>query len=199
MYRLTQVLRLAIVRARPQKNPVPPNWVIAKLNEDLSAPQNSPYDEDPLKSLGIAKTLATIDWNKDGRGFLCLPSDRNIPLGVAAVMVRFYYKQMSDEDQKWCASYLLSGLEQPNIALASSIIKLGDLMQSMAPLVEDRPDFMADFKDWDNEHSSERLSYFVPQKIKLRHDFLKKHHYITAWQNNHFIVYIPPKKVTTKR
>jgi hypothetical protein len=25
MYRLTQVLRLAIVRARPQKNPVPPN------------------------------------------------------------------------------------------------------------------------------------------------------------------------------
>ena len=24
MYRLTQVLRLAIVRARPQKNPVPP-------------------------------------------------------------------------------------------------------------------------------------------------------------------------------
>lgn len=116
------------------------NWVIAKLNEDLSAPQNSPYDEDPLKSLGIAKTLAAIDWNKDGRGFLCLPSDRNIPLGVAAVMVRFYYKQMSDEDQKWCASYLLSGLEQPNIALASSIIKLGDLMQSMAPLVEDRPD-----------------------------------------------------------
>lgn len=60
-------------------------------------------------------------------------------------------------------------------------------------------DFMADFKDWDNEHSSERMSYFVPQKIKLRHDFLKKHHYITAWQNNHFIVYIPPKKVTTKR
>ena len=55
-------------------------------------------------------------------------------------------------------------------------------------------DFMADFKDWDNERTSEKAYYFVPEKIKLRHEFIKKHKYIVAWQNKHFIIYIPPKK-----
>jgi hypothetical protein len=54
-------------------------------------------------------------------------------------------------------------------------------------------DFMADFKDWDHEYTSEMVYYFVPQKIKLRHDFIKKHKYTIAWQNKHFIIYIPPK------
>lgn len=55
-------------------------------------------------------------------------------------------------------------------------------------------DFMADFKGWDSEHTSENVHYFVPQKIKLRHDFIKRHNYIIAWQNKHFIIYIPTKK-----
>ena len=54
-------------------------------------------------------------------------------------------------------------------------------------------DFMAYFKDWDNENTSEKVYYLVPQKIKLRHEFIKKHNYIVAWQNKHFIIYIPLK------
>lgn len=60
-------------------------------------------------------------------------------------------------------------------------------------------DFMADFKDWDNECTYEKVYYFVPQKVKLRHGFIKKHNYIVAWQDKHFIIYIPQKLNNLKK